>query len=403
MDVEKKIETWKRAWLFLGGIVVVFLFLFGTVKKDAEIVILRNGYGEGSKEVSVYLENDETIHFTVEEQEYGEEELSEAFLEGFSWARENMLLDNASAGQVRSNLNFMTEVPGGISAEWISDNEEVLGSDGTVHNEDWEEKRQELVMVTLCLTYQEEVQQEQIYVQVRGPILTKEERLLRKIQNYIEKEEEKTRKSESFTLPTSIEGVEIVQEAPVNVTGVIIIILAGCLFVFVTRKNREKEEQKKRQEEILGEYPVFVHKFLLYLGAGMNAKTAFETMILKYLKDKEKKVSVKKAVYEELFVMLNEIGAGVGEKRAYEAFGNRLGENHFIRFIGLLVQNMEKGNEGLLKALEGEEERAFSERLSRAKKAGEEAGTKLLFPMLLLMLVVMVMVMAPAMMQFQAY
>ena len=42
----------------------------------------------------------------------------------------------------------------------------------------------------------------------------------------------------------------------------------------------------------------------------------------------------------------------------------------------------------------------MEERRNLAKKLGEQAGTKLLFPMMLMLLVVMVILMVPAMMSF---
>ena len=47
-----------------------------------------------------------------------------------------------------------------------------------------------------------------------------------------------------------------------------------------------------------------------------------------------------------------------------------------------------------------EAKEAMEERRQLAKKMGEEAGTKLLFPMILMLLVVLVILIVPAMMSF---
>ena len=44
---------------------------------------------------------------------------------------------------------------------------------------------------------------------------------------------------------------------------------------------------------------------------------------------------------------------------------------------------------------------ALEERRARARKAGEQAGTKLLFPMMLMLLVVLVVIMVPAFMSME--
>ena len=46
---------------------------------------------------------------------------------------------------------------------------------------------------------------------------------------------------------------------------------------------------------------------------------------------------------------------------------------------------------------------AFEERKNMAKKYGEEAGTKLLLPMIIMLIVVMAIIMVPALMSFSGY
>ena len=51
--------------------------------------------------------------------------------------------------------------------------------------------------------------------------------------------------------------------------------------------------------------------------------------------------------------------------------------------------------------LKQESDDAFEERKCLAKKLGEEAGTKLLFPMVLMLAVVLVMIIVPAFLSIQ--
>ena len=53
-----------------------------------------------------------------------------------------------------------------------------------------------------------------------------------------------------------------------------------------------------------------------------------------------------------------------------------------------------------MKLLELEAIDAFEERKNMAKKYGEEAGTKMLFPMIVMLVVVMGIIMLPAVMAF---
>lgn len=60
------------------------------------------------------------------------------------------------------------------------------------------------------------------------------------------------------------------------------------------------------------------------------------------------------------------------------------------------MQNLKRGNSTLLERLREEADKAGEERLMHSRRLGEEAGTKLLVPMVLMLAVVMVMIMVPA-------
>lgn len=377
----------------------VFLLLPGK-----PIVIYRNDYGQDPSQETIYPKEQDAVEFTVCSREYTKEELNQAFAEGFSWVRKKMLNENPSAAEVSTNLSFVTEVPGGLSAEWISSNPDLLRDDGTVCNEDWEAGRKETVMVTLLLSCQEEIQRQELYVTLCAQNLSRKEKLRKKIKKYIRQEEEKTRTKDSFTIPAVLEGVKLEKNSSgKQIAGILILIPAFFILFFYQKSNQLKEQIGKRQDQILQDYPILVNQLTLYLGAGMNLKGAFQKISEEYQERRQKGKKEFRYAYQELYVMLNQMQAGISEKQAYESYGKRMGEGSYLKLMSLIVQNLQKGNSGLLKALSEEEERAFLKRLEQAKKLGEEAGTKLLFPMLILLIVVMVIVMVPAIFQFQGY
>ena len=73
---------------------------------------------------------------------------------------------------------------------------------------------------------------------------------------------------------------------------------------------------------------------------------------------------------------------GVGERKAYENFGNRCALWQYKRLASLLTQNLRKGSSELTELLSKESELAMEQRRNLAKRLGEEAGTKLLLPMI---------------------
>ena len=62
----------------------------------------------------------------------------------------------------------------------------------------------------------------------------------------------------------------------------------------------------------------------------------------------------------------------------------------------LLVQHLQKGSQGIELMLEEEAEKAQEMRKQQARILGEQASTKLLFPMVLMLLIVFVILLVPA-------
>ena len=88
------------------------------------------------------------------------------------------------------------------------------------------------------------------------------------------------------------------------------------------------------------------------------------------------------------------------EEQVYQEFGRRCEEMRYRRLTFLLSVHLKQGNNQLLQLLEREADSALEDRRYLAKKSGEEAGTKLLFPMMLMMLVVMFLILLPAYFNF---
>ena len=76
--------------------------------------------------------------------------------------------------------------------------------------------------------------------------------------------------------------------------------------------------------------------------------------------------------------------------------GQRCRSRQYTRFCSLLTQNLKKGNSPLLDVLQEDSASAFEERRCIARDLGEEAGTKLLFPMIIMLAVTMLIIIVPA-------
>lgn len=92
--------------------------------------------------------------------------------------------------------------------------------------------------------------------------------------------------------------------------------------------------------------------------------------------------------------------SGVSQVEAYRHFGQRCGQLKYRTFSTLLIQNLQKGSQGLLDMLEKESIDAWEDRKRKAKVAGETAATKLLIPMVLMLGVVLALLIIPACLSF---
>lgn len=93
--------------------------------------------------------------------------------------------------------------------------------------------------------------------------------------------------------------------------------------------------------------------------------------------------------------------SGIPEMECYERFARRCDLIPYMKMGALLSQNLKKGAKGISEMLRMEAVQALEDRKSRARQLGEEAGTRLLIPMLLMLIIVITIVVVPAFLSIQ--
>jgi len=167
------------------------------------------------------------------------------------------------------------------------------------------------------------------------------------------------------------------------------IILLAALF-YVTDRQLDNRVRKRRRE-IQIEFPEFLNKLILMINAGLTVSGAMQ----KILRDNRKENSL----YLELGIALNDINSGKPELQAYEEFAKRCRLQEVTMFVSILVQNLRKGNSELIPVLRLQANTCWENRKNIARKLGEEASTKLLFPMIIVFVAILIMIMTPAVFQ----
>ena len=170
--------------------------------------------------------------------------------------------------------------------------------------------------------------------------------------------------------------------------------------VLLSGREQKMKAAAIRNRQLRYDYSELVSKLTLLVGAGMTIRGAWIRMTKDYLSGITSEGQEKKTAYDEMAVSAMQLDNGVPEAVVYENFARRCNTKEYLKLGMLLEQNIRKGSADLLGLLEQETYMAFEEHKEMARKKGEEAGTKLLIPMIIMLVIVMVIVMAPAMMSF---
>ena len=101
-------------------------------------------------------------------------------------------------------------------------------------------------------------------------------------------------------------------------------------------------------------------------------------------------------LYRELRRSLIEIEAGKTHFRSYEDFARRCRTPEINKFVTVVLQNMRKGNDELVAVLTVQAAECWEMRKHAARRLGEEASTKLLFPLILMFIAILIIVGTPA-------
>lgn len=365
----------------------------------------RRPFGKGTYEAVLEWSTDDLrnqeITVLVAEQSLTEEETNALFEAAKEEIVQTFLKENLSFEEVRNDVCINTVYQNGqVLAEWSFDSYEWIDGEGHILN-DLIEEGGVLVKAGVQLSCGQKKQEYEFYFRICQKQYSEEEKWQKELLSQLEMQTAQTEDT-MITLPDSVAGRKIMwkqkrEKLPEKLLF-LGIIAAFCMPLL--EKSREQEHEKKRTELLKREYPHLVSKLVILLGAGMTLSASWKKIAFSYEQKRQKKLIQLHPLYEEMLITCHEIESGVGEAAAFARFGERCGLHEYRKFTGLLTQNLTKGTKEMVSLLETEVYAAFEERKNHARKSGEEAQTKMLFPMLLMFGIVLVIIMVPAMMSF---
>lgn len=383
---------------FLIGIVLFFLD-YSNLDIDEAGQITRNEYGYSDKHIDVFVESSDFEKFELElsipSRKYTEVEVQEGFLEARTWLVEELKGENSSLQHVQSALSFpLRYAPMQMDITYSSSDYKLIDGQGQVYNEDLEQPQ--TVVITAKFSYGEWEDLEEYEIIVYPPELSLQEQFIQNLKKQIQIADNEQQDKEILKLPGELDGIKISYKNKINNRFICVFFLGiGCAFFLSFGMDSDlKKKYEKRQQQLLFDYPEFVSQLALLIGAGMSLTGAIRRIYMDH------KTSLA-PLYEEIKIFIHNLDNGFLEESAMEDLGNRTGLIQYRKLCSLLTVNMKKGSMNMKIMLEQEAENAFEQHQALIRKMGEEAGTKLLLPMVMMLVVVIAVIMIPAFLTYQ--
>lgn len=396
----KKKTMRKSALLLLtGSVVSSFLWMVSLMKEDDMALREIRRQDKDGKETVVELEADaegekKTIRMRVGSQAYSREELRRLSENLLDELERKITGNGGTLDCVTEDMYFPEYMEGyPFHLEWSTDNLKLLSSDGKIGSE--VPKEGILVEIRLKISNTEsKFEAEHVFYAALFPQKSGVA-FWERLEGLLEKQEMSTRGADTYILPESFEGKKLIfLEKKSDQSGTyFFLFLVGAVCIAVGQQQDDKKKKQERTRELTREYPEMVSRMTMLIGAGMTISGAFKRIAGEYGRRRQQ---TEKPLYEELMITCREMEAGIPEATAYRNLGTRCRQPCMVRFSALLVQYTKSGTAGLKRALHEETGQALRERQERAKRKGEEAGTKLLLPMTMMLVLIMVLIMIPA-------
>ena len=390
----------RRKKIIEVAVVCILLLLFGAYMEfssrsmDDKNRIIRGSPGSGRQEVELTLNAGEQLkdydyQISVPAQCIDEKTAQSYFSRAEKEIDETFFPEGEEAAHVTEQVHMKPSyVKGLVKADWTLDQYNAVDVDGTIR-EDQLDPQGELVQASVALTCEKYREEYTFSFQVYPKVMS---------------QQESTQEGERYlTLPDQAAGVKLQwKEKKQHLVWKILFFEVLVLFLtagIVLERKRTADHIKKEQMKL--DYAEVVSKLLILLGAGMSLKQAWNRISAQYSDKRQKKQIKERYIYEEMIITNHEILDGESERLAYQKFGERVDLGEYQRLIRILLQNLQTGSRGLCKLLEQESENALEERKALACKLGEEAGTKMLLPLMMMLCIVIAIIMIPAMLSFQ--
>jgi tight adherence protein C len=403
--------------IFLAADILAMLAVWNAGEEDtaAKGYIFREENGGIETEQTLCLDRNgkkDSVRISLSPRDLTGREV-EAALDRAEQALPKKVLGKQTAEDVRADLQLPDRIGDPeVAVVWSVDHPEYVDWDGKLTDQIPETGTD--VKLTAELSLGEAVREMTMELTVYPRRLTADQKLEKTVNQEVKDRNHQTERK--VRLPEQVEGQKAVWSSGKEEDGIRILAL-GLLaaFLWIYRAKKKKEDAEEDRGKYLGyDYPELVSRLVLLMNAGMSARMSLEQIAADFQRhlaafpeqkkrtsaDRKKNFLKHHPGFEAILKTVLRMRNGVTELEAYEQLGRDCRLPEYKTFSDILIRSSTKGGRELLRMLETEAEEAETQRRNRAKVLGEEAGTKLLLPMVLMLVVIMSVLMVPAILNF---
>lgn len=410
--VRKTASVIMLAVLLASAAAAVYLYVSFQDRAISENSLPRPDYGEADLEQDLDLsipgeEESESLTVHISSRKYTDAQVRSFLKNAETELRDHIAGENESLDEIRHALNFPKTLQDGlVEAEYSVSPSEMVDDTGQIIGKPEKSGSPVTIEVSLCL--QENKRVIRLGAVIYPPLLSDRQLFQTELEKSLKEADEKDPASEEIRLPQSAGGKTLSWKHPKSSFPGLVLAMALLLPVLFWVQKDEKIRQKaaERKVRLDLDYSELLFKLTLLLGAGLTIRSAFARICAQGQEHDSLRLPGAgpphadnvplHPVYGEIQLMLREISSGVPEGTAYENFGRRCGLPQYIKLGSLLAQNLKKGSRGLTSLLEKEAFLSLQQHRTAARKMGEKAAMKMLFPMILMFIDVLFVLMVPA-------
>ncbi|KQY84273.1 type II secretion protein F [Paenibacillus sp. Root52] len=167
-------------------------------------------------------------------------------------------------------------------------------------------------------------------------------------------------------------------------------IVLGALLPFALYKDLSSKVQR-RDQDILVELPELLNRIVLLVGAGETVQRAIMHCVASQGERDH-------PLYNELRKTAHDLNNGYSFQQSFEQFSRRCGVQEVTIFTTTVLLNFRRGGGDFVLALRDLSHVLWEKRKAVSRAKGEQASSKLVFPMVLIFFTIVVMIGAPAFM-----